>query len=209
MLNPVDIFSGKYTFARWWILFGALLLTGCTSSNVSTVTPEETSIYGLQAGRPHWKLHTPDGLTFILERLYPDMVRTFYLSRGFKLDAANRYTTTCVYKSVLRNDATEGVMEVHLRDWQIVVGGKTLPYKIEPDWQKEWSKMSVSRSARIAFKWSQFRPVQTFNPGDWLQGMSNVDLKPNTRFDINLVWKRNGKTYHGVLKNVECGPPEK
>lgn len=190
-------------------MFGALLLTSCASSNVSTVTPEERSIYGLQEGRPHWKLHTTDGLTFILERLYPDMVRTFYLSRGFKLDAANRYTTTCVYKSVLRNDASEGVMEVHLRDWRIVVNGETRPYKIETDWQEDWAKMSVSRSARIAFKWSQFRPVQTFNPGDWLQGMSNVDLEPNTRYDIKLTWMRDGKTYHGTLRNVECGPPEK
>ena len=209
MKKPVNCLTGKLRFARWWLLFGAAMLSGCALSNVSTVTPEEVSIYGLQPGRPHWKLHTPDGLTFLLERLYPDMVRTFYLSRGFKLDAANRYTTTCVYKSVLRNDAAEGVMEVHLRDWSIVVHGQTMPYKIEPDWQKEWEKMSVSRSARIAFKWSQFRPVQMFNPGDWLQGMSNVDLKPSTRFDINLVWKRNGKTYHAVLKNVECGPPEK
>jgi len=209
MSYPVISSTGKIVFARWWILFGALFLSGCAASNVSTVTPEEESIYGLQSGRPHWKLHTPDGLTFLLERLYPDMVRTFYLSRGFKLDAANRYTTTCVYKSVLRNDAGSGVMEVHLRDWSIEVAGKTLPYKIEPDWQKEWEKMSVSQSARIAFKWSQFRPVQTFNPGDWLQGMSNVDLKPNTHFNINLVWTRDGKTYRGALKNVSCGPPEK
>lgn len=205
----MKLLTGKTAFARWWILFGALTLTACSASNVSTVTPEEQSIYGLQEGRPHWKLQTPDGLTFILERLYPDMVRTFYLARGFKLDAANRYSGTCVYKSVLRNTAKKGVVEVHLRDWTIVANGKTLPYRVEPDWQKEWAKMSVSPSGRIAFKWSQFRPVQIFQPGDWLQGMSNVDLKPNTRFDINLAWKRDGKTYHAVLKNVECGPPEK
>lgn len=209
MFIRVNLFKGRYAFARWWILFGAFLLTACSASNVSTITPEEISIYGMQPSRPHWKFQAPDGLTFLLERLNPDMVRTFYLARGFKLDAANRYAGTCVYKSVLRNTAKKGVMEVHLRDWSIVVDGKTLPYRIEPDWQNEWSKMSVSSSARIAFKWSQFRPVQTFNPGDWLQGMSNVDLKPNTRFDIKLVWQRDGRTYHGVLKNVECGPPEK
>ena len=191
-MNSVNSKSGKYSGIQWLWSFGVLVFAGCSTSSTTTITPEEASI-----------------LTFVLERLYPDMVRTFYMARGFKPDAANRYSTTCVYKSVLRNTATEGTMNVHLRDWSIVVNGKTRPYKIEPDWQKEWTEMSVSPSARIAFKWSQFQPVQTFGPGDWLQGMSNLDLEPDTRFDIHLVWTRNEKTYKGVLKNVECGPPEK
>lgn len=189
-------------------LAGMLFLSGCVTGHSASITPEEKNIYGLQSDRPHWKYQSEDGLTFILERLYPDMVRGFFIARGFNLDAANRYAGACVYKSVLRNTASSGVLHVQLKDWSIEVNGKKMHYMIEPDWQNEWQRLSVRKSARIAFEWSQFRPVQTFSPGDWLQGMSNVDLKPDTHFNINLVWTRDGKVHHGVLKNVYCGPPE-
>jgi len=193
---------------RFTVILGALACFGLASSSAFALTAEEEALYGLEQGRPNWRLQTDDGLTLVFERLFPDMVRTFYINRGFKLDAANRYAGTCVYKSVLKNSG-KGKMEVNLRDWQVLVDGKPRLFKIEPDWQKDWEKMSVSKSARIAFTWSQMRPVQVHGPEDWLQGMSNMDLEPNTRYDMKVVWKRDGKKFEAILKNIECGPPEK
>lgn len=191
-----------------WRLFGVLAIIGLAVPNASAITKEQAAMFGLEQGRPNWSLETEDGLTLVFERLYPDMVRTFYLARGFGLKAANRYAGSCVYKSVLKNSG-KGRMEVHLKDWRVLVKGKAKPFKIEPDWQKEWQSMSVSSSARIAFKWSQFRPIQVHGPGDWLQGMSNMDLEPDTTYDIKVVWKRDGHAHEAVLKGIRCGPPEK
>lgn len=191
-----------------WVLIGALALTGQVTPDVLAISAEDEAMFGLEKGRPNWRLETEDGLTLVFERLYPDMVRTFFIGRGFELKAANRYAGTCVYKSVLRNSAKLGEMKVDLRDWQVVVNGKSRPLMTELDWQKEWEKMSVSSSARIAFKWSQFRPIQIHGPGDWLQGMSNMDLEPNTTFDVKLVWKRGNKIHRATLKGMRCGPPE-
>jgi len=192
-----------------WLLIGALALSGQVTPNVFAITAEDEAMFGLEQGRPNWRLETEDGLTLVFERLYPDMVRTFLIGRGFELKAANRFAGTCVYKSVLRNSAKQGDMEVDLRDWRVLVNGKPRPLMIEPDWQKEWEKMSVSPSARIAFRWGQFQPHQVHGPTDWLQGMSNMDLEPDTTFDLKVVWKRGDKTYEAILKGMRCGPPEK
>lgn len=192
-----------------WLATGVLVLTGHMTPNAVAITAEDEAMFGLEKGRPNWRLETEDGLTLVFERLYPDMVRTFLLGRGFELNAANRFAGTCVYKSVLRNSAKQGDLKVDLKDWRVLVNGKSMPLKIEPDWQKLWEKMSVSPSARIAFKWGQFQPHQVHGPSDWLQGMSNMDLPPDTTFDLKAVWERDGKTYQAVLKGIRCGPPEK
>ena len=192
-----------------WVAVGALALTGQATPNVFAITAEDEAMFGLEKGRPNWRLETEDGLTLVFERLYPDMVRTFLIGRGFDLKAANRFAGTCVYKSVLRNSAKQGDMKVDLREWKVLINGKPKPLMIEPDWQKEWEKLSVSPSARIAFKWGQFQPHQVHGPNDWLQGMSNMDLAPDTTFDLKVVWERDGKTHQAILKGIRCGPPEK
>ena len=191
-----------------WLLLGVLAVSGQLTPSVFAITAEDEEMFGLQQDRPNWRLETKDGLTLVFERLEPDMVRTFFIARGFDLDAANRFASTCVYKSVLRNSAKHGDMVVDLSDWRVFVNGQPQHFMIEPDWQKEWEKMSVSPSARIAFKWGQFQQHQVHGPTDWLQGMSNMDLAPNTEFDLKVVWKRGSKTYETILKGMRCGPPE-
>jgi hypothetical protein len=208
LLNTaIDNGSGRHRTSRF--LIGALILFGLASPNAFAITAADEAMFGLEGGRPNWRLETEDGLTLVFERLYPDMVRAFMIGRGFNLEAANRYAGTCVYKSVLRNSANQGEMEFDLRNWQVLVDGKPKPLMIEPDWQKEWEKRSATQSARIAFKWGQFQPHQIHGPTDWLQGMSNMDLPPDTTFDLKVVWKRGGKTHQAILKNIQCGPPEK
>jgi hypothetical protein len=191
------------------LLIGALVLTGQLTPNVYAISAEDEDMFGLQGSRPNWRLETDDGFTLVFERLEPDMVRTFLINRGFELNAANRYAGTCVYKSVLRNSAKQGDLVVDLRDWQVLVNGQPRHFMIEPDWQQHWDKMAVSQSARIAFKWGQFQPHQVHGPTDWLQGMSNMDLAPNTEYDLKVVWQRDGKTHQSIMKGIRCGPPEK
>ena len=206
-VNP-EILKSRGAHRASWLLIGALALIGLATPHAFAITAEDETMFGLEKGRPNWRLETEDGFTLVFERLYPDMVRTFLIGRGFELKAANRFAGTCVYKSVLRNSAKQGDLEVDLRDWRVLINGKPRPLMIEPDWQKEWEKLSVSPSARIAFKWGQFQPHQVHGPNDWLQGMSNMDLEPDTTFDLEIAWKRGNKTHQAVLKGIRCGPPE-
>jgi hypothetical protein len=144
------------------------------------------------------------GVAFSLTQLLPDQVRAFYVSRGFALAEADVFAGACVYMAVLRNDAAPGEIRFRLADWQVRQGGATHTLRPVDDWLVQWQARGVSEAARIAFRWAQLPPEQSYAPGEWNQGMVATGLAPGSRFDLIARWTVVGQDYEGRLDDVDC-----
>jgi hypothetical protein len=72
-------------------------------------------------------------------------------------------------------------------------------------WLEHLAPFDLPVSALIAFRWAQFPPEQTYQPGgDWNQGMLRVGRPLGTRFDLIARWDADGRPAEGVLRNVSC-----
>jgi hypothetical protein len=144
------------------------------------------------------------GVTFFLTQLLPDQVRAFYVNRGFDLADADVFARACVFMTVLRNDAAPGELSFRLADWRVHQGGDARGLPPVGDWLAQWQARGVTEAARIAFRWAQFPPEQSYALGEWNQGMLATGLPPGSRFDLIARWTVAGKTFAGKLENVVC-----
>ncbi len=153
-------------------------------------------------GLATWQTETR-GIQVRLTQISPDQARAFYQARGFSADAAERYAAECVFMTVVRN-VGELPVQHRLADWRYVHAGKTRPIRSRAEWARLWKKLGVDEAARIAFTWAQFPAVQTFEAGDWNQGMTTYHLQRGARFDLRFVWRAGGRTFSGTLEEVRC-----
>lgn len=149
-----------------------------------------------------WEL-LDGGVRVTLTQMLPDQARAFFMARGFERGAAEAYAQACVFQTVLRNEGAKTI-DLRLTDWQALAGEKRVLPKLDRDWQIEWKKLGVSESGRIAFRWAQFPAEQTFEPSDWIQGMTSFALPRGSRFDLKLRWTAQGKQQENTLKGVIC-----
>ena len=151
-----------------------------------------------------WSVHN-HGVTFSLTQILPDQARAFYVNRGFSLEQIEPYATSCVYMTVLRNESAPKAISYRLDDWAIKsaeVSRPPIPLNI---WMDRLKTSGAGQSAMIAFRWAQFPPDQTYEPGgDWNQGMLTTGLPPNSQFTITARWQLQGRIYENVLKDVRC-----
>lgn len=154
-------------------------------------------------GALSWETHV-DGATLSLTQILPDQARAFYLNRGFSAEAAEAYAQSCVYMTVLRNDAAPGELDFRLADWHVRHAGQMRAPKPVDAWMAQWQTLGLSPAARIAFRWAQFPPEQTYAVGEWNQGMLSMMLPPGSRFDLIARWMVAGKSHEGILENVVC-----
>jgi len=93
----------------------------------------------------------------------------------------------------------------HLADWRVnTKSGKPGKLKLASDWLKEWRQRGVPEPALIAFEWSQFPQVQTFEMGDWNQGMTTYALPLGSVFDLVVSWRVKGTKHEARLENIQC-----
>ena len=175
------------------------------------------ALMGAARGEAVWGVNGDTGLSFwhwrsdsvsveLVQRL-PDQTRAFFLGRGFSAEAADAIGLGCVFQTIFKNTAPKGAsttLEYHLGDWRVRTEGQTRPPKLKEVWDQQWKEMGVSQAARIAFRWSLLPTSQRFDAGDYNWGMTSFGLAPGTRFDLDLVWHRDGKRETGRLANVEC-----
>lgn len=147
------------------------------------------------------------GVTLRLTQILPDQARAFYINRGFRAEDAEPYATSCVYMAVLRNDAVPGGVHFRLADWRVRVHGDERPLQPVDAWMALWRQRGLSEPARIAFRWAQFPAEQSYEPGEWNQGMLAVGLPPGSRFDLMARWQAADKPHEGVLTDVLCPSP--
>lgn len=183
---------------RWHLLPLGLML----ASNTHIWGGETHHERNLETGIESWEL-LDSGVRFSLTQMLPDQARAFFMARGFDRAAADAYAQACVFQTVLHNESTKTI-DLRLSDWQVLVGKQTLALKQEAGWQGEWKKRRLPDAARIAFRWAQFPAEQTFDPGDWNQGMTAYPLPRGASFDLDLKWWTNGQAVEAILKGAKC-----
>lgn len=148
---------------------------------------------------------TAHGVAFSLTQILPDQARAFYLNRGFGVEATEVYATACVFMTILRNDAAPGVLHYELEEWGVTNDAGERPPLSVDYWNERLAAFDLSDPALLAFRWAQFPPSQSYQPGgDWNQGMLTTGLGPGERFDIVARWRVEGRDYEAVLEGVSC-----
>ncbi len=155
-----------------------------------------------ETGLATWQTET-QGIQVRLTQISPNQARAFYQARGFSAAAAERYAGECVFMTVVRN-VGDAPIRHRLAYWRYAHAGKTLPIRSKTEWARLWNTLKVDEAARIAFNWAQFPATQTFEPGDWNQGMTTYHVPRGERFDLRFVWRANGRTYSATLDEVQC-----
>jgi len=151
-----------------------------------------------------WQTHN-HGVHFSLTQILPEQAQAFYSNRGFTLPQIERYTSSCVYMTVLRNDTAAGTIHYISNQWSVLVDGKTHSLTPIAQWLQDLTNNGAKKSALIAFRWAQFPPEQEYEPGgDWNQGMLSIGLPAASQFDITARWDINGTDYQATLQGVKC-----
>lgn len=184
---------------------GALLISilGC-STVVHDDTQQRKILQDKVVGSYRWIMTAPSGVNFTLAQRLPDQTRSFYLARGFTSAAANSYAISCVFQTIVHNDTKKSVVAFNLADWRIIENGHERPLKLTSQWQQDWKKMGLPKSAQIAFQWSQFPTIQKHNPGDWFQGMIAAGLPPGSTFGVKIVWTQDGVPHQAKMTDIQC-----
>ncbi len=156
------------------------------------------------AGIESWE-KTMDGVSVSLTQILPDQLRAFYINRGFDSEVIEPYATSCVYMTVLRNDAAAGVVRFRLSEWRINAKSGKRPLVSTETWVERLQSARPGNAAMVAFRWAQFPNEHAYEPGgDWNQGMLSIGLAPGAEFDLSVRWEIDGEHYQGELTNVRC-----
>ena len=150
-----------------------------------------------------WVLHDK-GVEVELIQISPDQARGFFLARGFDRKNADFYAESCVLALRVRNNSQETI-SYDLANWRYMTAdGVSRKLKLKDKWLHEWQQRGVSKSAQIAFEWSQHPLAQTLEPKDWNQGMTTYQITHGSVFDLTVKWSIGDKQYVDTIKGVRC-----
>lgn len=178
-----------------------LLTAASVAAEVNTGTDEEARL-------PYWEIVEP-GISIRLVQRLPDQTRGFFQARGFSVEDSELIAQSCVFQTVFKNisaSSEPGTIEYNLRDWAVHAAGVRRGLKTREDWKKEWLARKAPQAAQLAFEWSLLPTRQTYRPGDYNWGMTLFGLKPGADFDLDVVWRQDGKQRTARLKAVRCAP---
>jgi hypothetical protein len=177
------------------------LVAAPAGAAVSTGTDEEAQL-------PYWEI-AERGVSIRLVQRLPDQTRGFFQARGFSEADAERIAQSCVFQTIFKNvspASDPSVVEYNLRDWTVHAAGTRRGMKTREDWQKDWSERQAPLAAQIAFEWALLPTRQTYQPGDYNWGMTVFNLKPDSEFDLDVVWRERGNNHAVRVKGVRCAP---
>lgn len=150
-----------------------------------------------------WVLHD-NGVEVELIQISPDQARGFFLARGFDRKNADFYAESCVLALRVRNKS-QGTISYDLANWRYMTAdGVKRKLKLKDKWLHEWQQRGVSKSAQIAFEWSQHPLAQTLEPKDWNQGMTTYQIAHGSVFDLAVKWNIGDKQHVDTIKGVRC-----
>jgi len=173
---------------------------------IAADTPMTTGVIA-ETGLHYWEWDA-QGVLFRLTQRLPDQTRAYFMARGFDSGSADLIANRCVFQSMFKNIADPGgtATSIDLDTWRIRSGGNEYHLVTREQWQDELQKNDISQAAAIALEWSLLPTRQVYAPGDYNWGMTSYALKPGKTFDLGFSWKREGRVFHGNLKDVECAP---
>jgi hypothetical protein len=114
---------------------------------------------------------------------------------------------SCVFQTVFKNVSNltqASALDYNLHDWVVRVAGRHQGLKVREDWKREWQRRKVKPAAQLAFEWSLYPTQQVYKSGDYNWGMSIFNLKPGTKFDLQVVWHQYGQTRSATIKDIQC-----
>jgi hypothetical protein len=182
----------SFTLSSLYVL---LAVSPATYSNI------EANKNGIE--KKSWET-TAHGVRLSLTQIQPGHVRGFYLARGFDTEAVESIAKHCVFQTVMRNVSAPGAIQFSLPDWRVLTPGGEHRLKLAPDWRQEWNRRGIPQPARLAFRWAQLPPRQSYEVGDWNMGMTMVALPLGSRFDLRFVWKSDSAKHEAMLAGVVC-----
>ena len=179
----------------------AFVVTPAIADNSRAITQHTTDP---KTGIETWQMRD-DGVEIVLIQISPDQARGFFLARGFQRADVDYYAASCVFATVVKNQSASPV-SYHLADWRYTTGEDRTArkLKLKNDWLREWKQRGVSKSARIAFEWSQHPTEQVLEPNDWNQGMTTYQVPHGNRFDLTVKWTIGEKKYADTIEGVRC-----
>jgi len=171
---------------------------------MSAVAAETKHEVNAESGIQTWELHD-QGVGFTLMQITPDQARGFFMARGFDREAVDYYASHCVFMTIVRNESVAESISYNLADWRFYRENyKPGKLKLKDDWLNEWRQLKVAEPALIAFEWSQHPTAQTFEVGDWNQGMTTYAMPLGSIFNLKFLWKVNGVMHEAMLKDIQC-----
>jgi len=191
----------KMVLWKWLLLLASLLPGLSLRAEVVVSTDEET-------GLRKWHLMEGGFEVELVQRL-PDQTRGFFLARGFSGDVVGDIATSCIFQTIIRNRDGEGggkAITVDLTQWRVHTGGKEQGIRLKEPWIASWPESSVGQASRLAFRWALFPTWQEFLPGDYNWGMTAFGVKPGSVFDLDLVWRTDGRAHRARINSIECPP---
>ena len=189
----------RHPLCRLKFVFGLIGI-----SVLSSVIAGQNHTIDETTGIESWE-NSVAGVSVSLTQILPDQLRAFYVNRGFASDVIEPYARSCVYMTVLRNDAAAGIVRFRLSEWRINTESGERPLVSTQAWIEQLRSAAPSNAAMVAFRWAQFPPEHAYEPGgDWNQGMLSIGLEPGAEFDLVVRWEVDGKRFEGGLANVRC-----
>ncbi len=157
---------------------------------------------------PDFRKFSDNGLRLEIAPLGQDQVQAFFIGRDFSArDARFIAETGCIFRSAIGNagkNAGDPKVTVQLGKWLIKSGGKTRMVLTREKWAEIWAKRKVEESPKIAFHWALFPTIQNYNPSDYNWGLISFALPAGSKFDLQLVWLRDGIEQTHTLEGLEC-----
>jgi hypothetical protein len=177
----------------------ALFLPMVAAADVSTGVDEDAQL-------PFWEWRS-EGMSIRWVQRLPDQSRAFFAARQFNGEDVELIATSCVFQTIYKNSAADKsatVIEYDLADWRVRQDDKTQGIKLKKTWLAEWQKRNTPAAARIAFEWSLLPTKHRLLAGDYNWGMTTFGLKPGEKFDLEIVWKKDGVSNTATIPDIEC-----
>lgn len=179
----------------------------CLATAVTGAPAEVTTGIDEQAQLPYWQLDD-DMMSLRLVQRLPIQSRAFFLARGFTHEQAARIADSCVFQTVFRNRSHQtdhpSPLRYRLDDWIVHHGGGEQGLATREYWAGIWEREGVAKPVRLAFEWALYPTVQEYQPGDYNWGMSLFNLKPGSRFDLEVHWEQSGERHSAVIPGMRC-----
>jgi hypothetical protein len=167
----------------------SLLALNAVAGTERRVSPSGASTAWVSTGQP-----------FAIELIpvAPDSVRAMYARKDFPKSLQETVAAFCVLGTVIRNE-TAAALSYDTNDWRYTArGGKPQRPRNKDEWLALWREHGVD------FSYSLLPTAQTFEPGDWAQGLTTLQLPRGTVFDLSYTWTQQGKRFSATLEGVKC-----
>lgn len=180
--------------------FSLTILLGWALAYGPLFAAEASTEINPRTGLKSWR-QTDRGITLEFNQLTPDAAQATYSTRDLSPVIYETMRDYCFFGSVMRND-TAGPISYRVADWRYVgANKKKARLRTKTEFVKEWRKKGGK------FAWSILPDDMTLEVGDWALGYTPVKVAPGEHFDLIYVWSQQGKTYTGILQDMECYAP--